>query len=585
MTQTENAPPRFTLPKVTDNPNGWGPVGVSEELSKVPYAPYSKADRVGKIADWTAPAEGSYGYDRRYDERNQGGRRGRFGQTAPEAFGSGTASAFAYTHAAEDEQSFSVVDRAAVPKKTGFKSARGGRPAGRTAGGGGGGGWQTAGRGQGGARGRDDRRGQQGNRRRFGYNDKPARVRDPSIAVGPDWKVVEELDFVRLNKLHYEAEEPEDLAVYGTVNYYDKSYDRVNSKTEKPLQESDRISPSLTTSSDRVLQDFAKKSSEEDFTVFATDTILAALMCATRSVYSWDLVVTKSGNKLFLDKRPGSGLDFATVNENAADPPMENPEKETLNTPGSLAMEATRVVQNFAQQAVRSGEEVTFSRDVPILDPHEPAPSAAFRYRKWPLGEGTNLVLRTQVTAAVHQPGAGSSLEGMPVRSASHPETETLLVIVKALNEFDSRAPGSGGAPDWRQKLDSQRGAVMATEIKNNSNKLGRWTVESILSGADQLRLGFISRANPRDNRKHTILGTTSVKPKEFASQMNVSIGNGWGIVKTFVDMCQNKLEDGKYVLLKDPNKASIDFLLHISLEESLALEEDDLDEGDEEEL
>lgn len=47
-------------------------------------------------------------------------------------------------------------------------------------------------------------------------------------------------------------------------------------------------------------------------TVFATDAILAALMCSPRSVYSWDIVVQKVGNKLFFDKRDAS-FDLLTV--------------------------------------------------------------------------------------------------------------------------------------------------------------------------------------------------------------------------------------------------------------------------------
>ena len=52
-----------------------------------------------------------------------------------------------------------------------------------------------------------------------------------------------------------------------------------------------------------------------------------------------------------------------------------------------------------------------------------------------------------------------------------------------ALNEFDSSRsnPNSGGGGrgpstsiNWREKIDSQRGAVIATEIKNNSCKLAK---------------------------------------------------------------------------------------------------------------
>ena len=40
--------------------------------------------------------------------------------------------------------------------------------------------------------------------------------------------------------------------------------------------------------------------------MFATDAILAMIMCCTRSNYSWDVVVQRVGNKLFFDKRDES---------------------------------------------------------------------------------------------------------------------------------------------------------------------------------------------------------------------------------------------------------------------------------------
>ena len=44
------------------------------------------------------------------------------------------------------------------------------------------------------------------------------------------------------------------------------------------------------------------------------------------------------------------------------------------------------------------------------------------------------------------------------------------------------------------------------------------------------------------------------VKPKDFASQINLSMDNCWGIVRALVDMCL-KLDEGKYLIVKDPNK------------------------------
>jgi translation initiation factor 3 subunit D len=38
--------------------------------------------------------------------------------------------------------------------------------------------------------------------------------------------------------------------------------------------------------------------------------------------------------------------------------------------------------------------------------------------------------------------------------------------------------------------LDSQRGAVVATEMKNNSCKLARWAIQSILADAAFMKIG-----------------------------------------------------------------------------------------------
>jgi translation initiation factor 3 subunit D len=66
--------------------------------------------------------------------------------------------------------------------------------------------------------------------------------------------------------------------------------------------------------------------------------------------------------------------------------------------------------------------------------------------------------------------------------------------------------------------------------------------------------LSFVSRVNPKSPETHVILGVLGYKPREFAAQMNLNLANGWGIVRTIVDMVL-KMDDGKFVLIKDPNK------------------------------
>ncbi|KAI9204306.1 putative eukaryotic translation initiation factor 3 subunit 7 [Polychytrium aggregatum] len=547
--------PRFVLPKVTDNSAGWGPSAESQsELADLPYAPFSKSDRLGKIADWGAPAQDGVLLDRRGNpvtEERSNRRTGR-GQ---EVFGAGHAPLFAYAHSAEDDAAFAVVDRSTgLRKSTGLRSNRGGR-------GGAGRGSSFASNRNAGPGGKFSRgQGQTGGfqRKRYGFNDKPQRVRESSVKIGTEWTVVEEVDLARLSKLSYEVDEAEDICCYGALHYYDKSYDRVTVKADRKLHSIDRIYHNVTTSDDPVLQKIAQET--EGSAVFATDNILSVLMCGPRSVYSWDMIIVKEGGKIFMDKRDGGCYDNFSVNENAAEPPLENAEKDSPNTPQALSEEATQIYHNFAHQCVKSSEAFTFENENPFAEAgdSDSLASAGYRYRKWDLGDDFSLIARTQIDAVMHQAGASNSnASQVEIGSSSYPQNETIFVSLKSLNEFDSKAPGAGGAPDWRQKLDSQRGAVIATEMKNNSNKLARWAVESVLSGVDQVRVGFVSRVNTKDRRRHTILGTSFFKPREFAAQMNFSMSNAWGILKTIVNLIAN-LDDGKYVIVKDANKPVI---------------------------
>jgi len=559
--------PRFALPPIKDSSIGWGPASdvLPEQFRDIPYAPYSKGDKLGRIADWSAPET------QKQDNREISGRTGRqgfnrFSKDPYQSYGAGVSSAFIYTHD-EDEAAFSVVDnRSAAAKKASAIKAAGGqraRPQKQQA-------TRT------GLRSTNQRFGNQNNRlgrqqgqnrRRFGWKDydKPQRMRDASVKVGPEWNVLDEIEFNRLAKLTYKVPTSTDIASYGQINFYDKSYDRINTRNEKLLQHIDSAKYDYTTSDDPVMQQYMQ---ENKGTVFATDSILALLMCAPRTVYPWDIVITRVDDKVILDKRDGGAFDYLTVNENTADPPMET-EKESVNSPGALSSEATFINSSFAAQVIDQREKIELDHANPFVgsDETDNVASCGYRYKSYDLSnpatgdedvEPIHLIVRTEVDAAI--------------KTAGNPEPTYLTV--RALNEFDPNAQGAGGALSWRKALDSQRGAVVATEMKNNSSKLARWAVQAMLAGADQLKIGYVSRANPKDSSRHVILGTQAYKPRDFMAQMNLSIANGWGIVKAVVDMCL-LLSEGKYVLVKDPNKA----ILRV-----YSVPDDAFDEGDEEE-
>ena len=63
-----------------------------------------------------------------------------------------------------------------------------------------------------------------------------------------------------------------------------------------------------------------------------------------------------------------------------------------------------------------------------------------------------------------------------------------------------------------------------------------------------------MSRATVKDSTRHVILGMQQFKPGEFAQQIALNMDNCWGILRCVIDICM-KLDEGKYLIMKDPNK------------------------------
>lgn len=495
---------------IEDNPEGWGPTALPAQFKDVPYyAPFNKGDKVGRAADWQQQA---------YQKVNRG-------YPGKEKEGVSTIFSWQYT---EDDSSFQLVDnQKATPRRFGRRfQGRGfaqnlqrqhrGIPA------------PQRGRQQQPRRHQtlQNRWQQGGNRGRWGQQDQNQRKREPCIEIKEDWRELDTFDFPALSKITIDKEpQPEDLKTCGSLEAWDKLYDRVSSRNDKPLERTDRSFFNVTTSEDPVIRELAKSGAGN---VFATDAILSHVMASTRSFYPWDIVITKKGRNLFLDKRDASQLDFLTVNETALEPPVEDP-RDTINSPSALAKEATFINQQFSQQVlIKDKKAMTFTDPNPFQS-GEAVSSTGYKYRKWVLPGGIQLVARTEIDGV-------------------SPNEDNFLTI-KALNEFDLKAS------DWRKTIDAQKGAVLATELKNNANKLAKWTIQALLAGTSNIRLGYVSRLSPKDSFNHVILGTQDYKAREFAAQINLNVRNVWGVLHRILSACLAQKEDGMYVLVRDHEK------------------------------
>jgi translation initiation factor 3 subunit D len=132
---------------------------------------------------------------------------------------------------------------------------------------------------------------------------------------------------------------------------------------------------------------------------------------------------------------------------------------------------------------------------------------------------------------------------------------------------------------DWKRKLEHQSAAALAMEVKNNSNRVARWTLSALLADSEVLKVGFVARASPKDNHNHILLCTQMQKPRDLAAQLSINMNNCWAIVKAIIDLCF-KLNKDKYVLMKDPNKQLL-YLYEVPAN-AFAMADDDEEDEDE---
>merc|ERR1719487_226538 len=364
-----------------------------------------------------------------------------------------------------------------------------------------------------------------------------------SVVTKTDWPIKREILLTELGKLQLDAKEVkhQDLMWCGKLHCYSKEYDRITIRTERNVKRFEELNfYNVTASDDPHLVDIIQ--SQPEVTVVATDHVLACIIAAARSVYSWDLVITKASGKLVIDKRDGSQVDFLSVNETAHEPP-NNEDKETINTPTSLSQEASCLNQNFSQMVLdHSTDPEMMDNDNPFEEEGEgPAASGAYRYRKYTLPgnpkdsnefnqEPISIVVRTEVNGKM-------------------PGDDDKYCFIKALNEFDPKLSYS-----WRKHLESQRGMILATELKNNAFKMGRWTAQAILGGCDVMKIGYASRNEPKNPWSHSVLGVQTHITDKFAEQIGMHRNNVFGILRSIINMVM-AWDDGKYLLIKDPIK------------------------------
>ena len=246
--------------------------------------------------------------------------------------------------------------------------------------------------------------------------------------------------------------------------------------------------------------------------------------------------------------------DFLRVRETAAEPPNEDDGKTFINAPEPLSREATLINQYYSQQALDvEGTPIDFGNESPFAEDASVA-DVGYTYRKFEYEssetevEKITFVVRTQVDAYT-------------IKSSGRK-----AMTVHALHEYDPTLD-----LNWRSSLDTQGGAVLATEIKNSANRLARVTARAIAAGNDLVHLGFVTRTNPAKHIDHSVLGTQTMRTETLARQLQIVPEALWVSAAAIVDSAL-ALGEGTYVLMKDANESVLRFFaVPDNFEEELA--------------
>lgn len=141
-----------------------------------------------------------------------------------------------------------------------------------------------------------------------------------------------------------------------------------------------------------------------------------------------------------------------------------------------------------------------------ILERIPPLPLLACA--QFELSGDITLVARTTIHAVSRKGGsakyvAAYSLHEWDPRKSGVPEYRRTLEAQVRRAGLGARSRRQAGGDCFRPC--PQRGALLATEIKNNAAKLARFTIASLLAGAHALKLGFVSRAAKADSNAHQV--------------------------------------------------------------------------------
>lgn len=208
-------------------------------------------------------------------------------------------------------------------------------------------------------------------------------------------------------------------------------------------------------------------------------------------------------------------------------------DNDSINGIKSLMKEAQKINNSWLNLArVESdASKIKLEHDDPFIeDDNQIATRIGYIYKIWKIQEENEelgkkekkICIRCQVHTHI-----GKDEDGDP-----------RYMNVYALNEHTTNRT------NWRATIDKQTTAALNKETEDNSFRVSRWIVQSLLSDAEFMKLAFISRKDlsdkPDSNQKHVVLATYTINTQKWAKQINMKLDNMWNIIKYIIECIED---------------------------------------------
>lgn len=394
-------------------------------------------------------------------------------------------------------------------------------------------------------------------RKNFAWNSWWSKPKDPSVARRDHWNELHVIAMEDLEKATWKTALSAGVTIRqaGAIKEIDPKYEKFSKAVHLRMKtELQRVDP--TTSRDPILMQMKEEGLGN---VFATDTILSLLMTCWRSKFSWDIVADYEDGVIVFNKRRHSAISFPTVDENSNQ--TNNAKYEDTpehNRQNALRQEADTINTKFQDQshspkpAIDWGQRDLFANN---LQPDKKLPAIGYIYRQFTMkGVDLQVVCRCEAHA----------YKGKPEN----------MYHMRAMNQY---CPRTSKSQDWKRELASKGRQVALNEYAKNNSKVARWGASAVLAGAKNIQLGWVARQNTSKSTAHDILKTETLPLRAYATTVGLKPKNMWAVLLLIVNKIRS-MDEGRYVLMKDPNQQKIRFY-RVNADEF-----ENEDEGDEEE-